>query len=97
MPRCVLCKEAIWNPVSPKMVIRQALAFLDVNKWEIFIQKANYLLNTLRVSHKHLYLDGERDVAICWGCMYEIIYELLLEIDKSAAKKFEKYCCPYGL
>ena len=98
MSICVLCGEPIWNPVSPKMVARQALVFLDINKWELFLSKLNEVLNALRISKKRkLYLDGSRDVVICWGCMYEIVYEILLEIDECAAREFEKYCCPYGL
>jgi hypothetical protein len=98
-PVCVICKEPIWNPVSPKMVIQHALAFLDIEHWNEFLNEVINILNVYRTLYpdRFLYLDGEEDVPICWGCIYEIIYEILLEIDEKSAKRFKRHCCPYGL
>ena len=96
---CVICKEPIWNPVSPKMVIHHALSVLDIKHWNKFLNEIIKELNTYRSYFKERmqYLDGEIDIPICWGCLYDIIYETLEKIDKRSAEEFKKFACPYGL
>ncbi|HIP66838.1 MAG TPA: hypothetical protein EYH09_01815 [Candidatus Nanopusillus sp.] len=96
---CVICKEPIWNPISPKMAIYHALSVLDTKYWNRFLNEIIKELNIHRFYFKERmqYLDGEIDVPICWGCLYDLIYEILEKIDKKSAEEFKKFACPYGL
>jgi|GEM_PF-4167577 len=98
-PVCIICKEHIWNPLSPKTVIFHALNFLDIEKWNEFLDKIIITLNAHReVSIERFeYLDGENDIPICWGCMFDIVYEILEKIDEKSAEKFKKFANPYNL
>ena len=98
-PVCIVCKEHIWNPISPKTVIFHAINFLDIKRWEHFLEKMLNILNAHRryTTERIEYLDGSIDLPICWGCMFDLAYEVLKEIDENAAEKFKKYANPYGL
>ncbi len=103
MVKCVICKEAIWNPVSPKQVLTEALNFLyELKRYDLAEELKKYFIDYLKNLGKYFkvrftYMDDTKDVPICWGCLWEVIYNFLKGKDKDVAELWKKYACPYGL
>ena len=103
MVKCVICKEAIWNPVSPKQVLSEALNLLyELKRYDLAEELKKYfeeyfknLRKTFRIRFK--YMDDTKDVPVCWGCLWDIIYDFLKERDEKIAELWKKHFCPYGL